>query len=59
MSGVIFHHYPPSPVAEKVRAAFGLKKLAWRSVEHDRLPNRDVCSRGAYNLLVACVYAAV
>lgn len=40
MSEIIFHHYPVSPVAEKVRAAFGVKKLAWRSVEHSRLPDR-------------------
>ena len=40
MSGVIFHHYPLSPVAEKVRVGFGIKKLAWRSVEHNRLPER-------------------
>ncbi len=40
MSEIIFHHYPQSPVAEKVRAAFGIKKLAWRSVEHARLPDR-------------------
>ena len=40
MSDIIFHHYPQSPVAEKVRAAFGIKKLAWRSVEHARLPDR-------------------
>ena len=40
MSEIIFHHYPQSPVAEKVRAAFGIKKLAWRSVEHNRLPDR-------------------
>lgn len=40
MSDIIFHHYPQSPVAEKVRSAFGIKKLAWRSVEHNRLPDR-------------------
>ncbi len=40
MTEIIFHHYPQSPVAEKVRAAFGIKKLAWRSVEHNRLPDR-------------------
>ena len=40
MSEIIFHHYPLSPVAEKVRAAFGIKTLAWRSVEHNRLPDR-------------------
>lgn len=40
MKDIIFHHYAVSPVAEKVRAAFGLKKLAWASVEHNRLPDR-------------------
>jgi glutathione S-transferase len=33
---IIFHHYPTSPFSEKVRVAFGIKKLAWRSVE---IPN--------------------
>lgn len=28
----ILHHYDFSPFAEKIRLAFGLKKLAWRSV---------------------------
>lgn len=32
MSEIILHHYPTSPYAEKVRLAFGLKNLAWRSV---------------------------
>jgi glutathione S-transferase len=35
---VILHHYPPSPFSEKVRVAFGIKKLAWRSVEIPRVP---------------------
>jgi len=30
---IIFHHYPTSPFSEKVRVAFGIKQLAWRSVE--------------------------
>lgn len=29
---IIFHHYPTSPFSEKVRAIFGYKKLAWKSV---------------------------
>jgi glutathione S-transferase len=37
---LILHHYPPSPVSEKVRVAMGLKGLAWRSVEQNRLPDR-------------------
>lgn len=35
---IIFHAYPQSPVAEKVRVAFGIKGLAWRSVDIPRLP---------------------
>jgi glutathione S-transferase len=30
---IIFHHYPSSPFSEKIRVAFGIKKLAWRAVE--------------------------
>ena len=33
MSDVIFHHYPQSPVAEKVRVAFGMKAMSWHSAE--------------------------
>ena len=33
---IIFHHYWTSPFSEKVRLAFGIKKLSWRSVE---IPN--------------------
>jgi glutathione S-transferase len=36
MAEIIFHHYWPSPFSEKVRVIFGMKKLAWRSVE---IPN--------------------
>jgi glutathione S-transferase len=32
MSEIILHHYPTSPYAEKVRLAFGLKGVSWRSV---------------------------
>ena len=38
MNEIILHHYPPSPVSEKVRIALGIKRLAWRSVEIPRLP---------------------
>ncbi len=38
MSEIIFHHYPQSPVAEKVRIVFGIKGLTWRSVIIPRLP---------------------
>lgn len=33
---IILHHYWTSPFSEKIRLLFGLKKLAWRSVE---IPN--------------------
>ncbi|HEY5336845.1 MAG TPA: glutathione S-transferase family protein [Rhizomicrobium sp.] len=33
---IIFHHYSTSPFSEKVRLAFGIKGLEWRSVE---IPN--------------------
>jgi len=40
MPDIILHHYPPSPVSEKIRVAMGFKKLAWKSVEQNRLPDR-------------------
>lgn len=39
---LILYHYPPSPFAEKVRKAMGLKKLSWRSVVVDRIPPRPL-----------------
>lgn len=45
MSGVILHNYPQSPVAEKVRAALGLKGLAWSSVEIPRIPPKPLLTR--------------
>jgi len=38
LNDIILHHYPASPVSEKVRVALGIKRLAWRSVEIPRLP---------------------
>ena len=38
MDEIILHHYPASPVSEKVRVGLGIKRLAWRSVEIPRLP---------------------
>jgi glutathione S-transferase len=38
LSDIILHHYPQSPVSEKVRVVFGLKDLDWRSVTIPRLP---------------------
>ncbi len=32
MSDMILHHYPNSPFSEKVRVAFGVKQVAWKSV---------------------------
>lgn len=32
MSELVLHHYPLSPVAQKVRAILGYKQLPWRSV---------------------------
>ncbi len=37
-NAIILHHYPQSPVSEKIRVILGLKQLAWRSVEIPRLP---------------------
>lgn len=36
-SEIILHNYPQSPVAEKVRVALGIKRLAWRDVEIPRI----------------------
>ena len=38
MPDIILHHYPQSPVSEKVRVAFGFKDLHWHSVHIPRLP---------------------
>ena len=40
MSDLILHHYPPSPVSEKVRVALGIKNATWKSCEQNRLPDR-------------------
>lgn len=42
LSEVIFHNYPQSPVAEKVRVAFGIKGIDWRDVEIPRLPPKPM-----------------
>ncbi len=41
-SDIIFHNYPQSPVAEKVRVAFGIKGLAWHDVEIPRIPPKPL-----------------
>lgn len=33
MSKLILHHHDPSPFAEKIRLAFGIKQLPWASVQ--------------------------
>lgn len=33
MTDLILHHFATSPFSEKVRVAFGIKQLAWKSVE--------------------------
>ncbi len=43
MSRVILHHYPQSPVSEKVRVVLGMKGLDWQSVQIPRyLPKPDL-----------------
>ncbi len=43
MADLILHHYDISPYAEKIRLAFGLKGLAWRSViQPTVLPKPDL-----------------
>ncbi|MCH8951222.1 MAG: glutathione S-transferase family protein [Proteobacteria bacterium] len=42
MSGIILHHYPQSPVSEKVRVGLGIKGLAWASVEIPRIPPKPL-----------------
>ena len=37
---VILHHFPQSPFSEKIRLIFGLKKIAWTSVEITRIMPR-------------------
>ena len=40
MDDLILHHHEPSPFAEKIRLAFGLKGLAWRSAVVPMVPPR-------------------
>ena len=44
MSDLILHHHEPSPFGEKVRLAFGLKGLAWRSAVVSMVPPRPELS---------------
>ncbi|MEO1775610.1 MAG: glutathione S-transferase family protein [Pseudomonadota bacterium] len=42
MTEILLHNYPQSPVAEKVRTAFGIMGVAWASVEIPRLPPKPL-----------------
>jgi glutathione S-transferase len=42
MNEIILHHYPPSPVSEKVRVVLGIKGLPWQSVEIPRVPPKPL-----------------
>jgi len=42
VADIIFHHYPPSPVAEKVRVGLGIKQLNWKSVIIPRVPPKPL-----------------
>ena len=52
MAEIILHHYPQSPVSEKVRVALGIKGLDWRSVTIPRLPPKPdlIPLTGGYRL---------
>jgi glutathione S-transferase len=45
MPQIILHNYPQSPVAEKARIAFGIKRLSWASVEIPRLPPKPMLTK--------------
>jgi glutathione S-transferase len=47
---IYFHHYPSSPFAEKIRAIFGFKGIAWKSVHQPMImPKADlVALTGGY-----------
>ena len=49
---VILHHYPQSPVTEKVRVVLGMKGLSWKSVDIPRLPPKPnlTALTGGYRL---------
>jgi len=49
---IILHHYPQSPVTEKVRVALGIKGLTWGSVIIPRLPPKPdlMALTGGYRL---------
>ncbi|HME71525.1 MAG TPA: glutathione S-transferase family protein [Myxococcota bacterium] len=37
MTDLLFHHYDASPFSEKIRVLFGIKDLAWRSVQQPNM----------------------
>ena len=49
---LILHHYPQSPVTEKVRVVLGMKGLSWKSVLIPRLPPKPnlTALTGGYRL---------
>ena len=38
----IFHHYPQSPIAEKIRMTFGIMGIEWQSVHIPRIPPKPL-----------------
>ena len=42
MLAPIFHHYPQSPIAEKIRMTFGIMGLKWYSVQIPRIPPKPL-----------------
>ena len=42
MSQLIYHHYPQSPVAMKLRVCFGMLSLDWDEVEIPRVPPKPL-----------------
>ena len=52
MPDIILHHYPQSPVTEKVRISLGIKGLTWGSVIIPRLPPKPdlMALTGGYRL---------
>ena len=42
MSLPIFHHYPQSPIAEKIRITFGIMGMEWQSVQIPRIPPKPL-----------------
>ena len=62
MAEIILHHYDLSPFSEKIRLAFGLKGLAWRSCVAEAVPPRphlDVLAGGYRRIPVMQVGADV